>query len=152
MANTVTVFPTAKLAMGKGQINFSSDTIKILLVKSAISVSSQTYVSDISSSEYQGTGNGGSSNYVRKTLTWTGGQSSTAITLGGSTVSFTADNVVFTGLTINGSDTVAGGVLFKNGANDAASQLICYCSFGTVFTPSGSDLTFQWDPTGIFTY
>jgi hypothetical protein len=55
----------------------------------------------------------------------------------------------------NGSVSIEGIVLYiDDGAADASSRLVLYLDAsitGIPFTPSGSDVTIQWNASGIFT-
>jgi hypothetical protein len=67
---------------------------------------------------------------------------------------FDADNVTFSAFS-NGSVSVEGLIIYIDDASaDNTSRLVAYLDTsitGLPFTPSGSDVTIQWDAAGIFT-
>lgn len=67
---------------------------------------------------------------------------------------FDADDAVFSSFS-NGSVSVEGIVIYiDDGAADASSRLVAFLDTsitGMPFTPSGSNVTIQWNASGIFT-
>lgn len=67
---------------------------------------------------------------------------------------FDAADVTFSAFA-NGSVSVEGIVIYiDDGASDASSRLVAFLDAsitGLPFTPSGSDVTVQWNASGIFT-
>jgi len=131
MANFV--YDKALEAFGKGQINFSSDTIKVQLVDKTQYTASQSadqYFSTLAS----------------------GAKVGTAVALSGMTVTggvFKASNVTFTAL--SGANVTAF-VVYKDTGDSATSPLILYMDTGYNFplSPLGVDTELHWPTSGIF--
>jgi len=133
MANSV--YPKGKKAILDGDVDFLTDTIKIVLCTSGYTYStSHDFLDDISAGNRVAT----SSALASKTTT---------------DGAFDAADVTFTALT---GSTVARWVLFKDTGTESTSALIAY--FDTVsgggalsFTPSGGNFTLSFGASGIFT-
>lgn len=127
-------------AFAEGDIDWASDTIKVMLMKDSYSenLASHDTVSDISSSESDGT------NYSRKTI------SNRSVSVGSTSVTLLTSDSGLTWSTIN-NDTVGGLVIFAEGASDALSTLICFISF-TDQTFNGGDFTITWSSAGIVSH
>lgn len=117
-------------------IDYISDTIKVMLVKSTYSMDPDSqFVSDIVASEVSG---------------------ATRQTLGSKTITKdnTNDRDVFDGAdstfpSVTTGQTVGGAVVFKDTGSDATSKLICFSD--TTDTPTnGGDIVIQWSANGIF--
>lgn len=125
MANAL--YTKAKEAFLAGNIDLSSDTIKIALVDTAL------YTPNITTDQYY---TAISPAVVGATQTFT----SKTITNG----VFDADNVTFT--TVSG-DTVEALVIYKDTGVSGTSPLIAYIdtALGLTVTPNGGDITITWD-------
>lgn len=111
-----------------GQISWSSDNIKIVLVDAAdytVSLSSHEFLADIPSGARVAT----SDNLTTKSTT-----SGIA----------DADNVTFTAVTGDPSEAI---VIYKDTTNASTSPLIAYIdtATGLPVTPNGGDITITWD-------
>ena len=133
MANAV--YPKAKKAILDGDVDFLTDTIKIVLVDATYTYSTaHDFLDDIAAGDRVAT------SAALSSKTTTDG-------------AFDAADVTFTSLTGN---TVTSWVLFKDTGSAATSQLIAY--FDTVsgggalsFTPNGGNFTLSFGASGIFT-
>lgn len=111
-----------------GQLSWSSDNIKIVLVDAAdytVNLATHEFLSDIPSGARVAT----SDNLTTKTIT--AGIAD-------------ADNVTFTAVTGDPSEAV---VIYKDTTNAATSPLIAYIdsATGLPVTPNGGDITITWD-------
>jgi len=133
MANTV--YPKGKKAILDGDVDFLTDTMKIVLIDVTYTYSTaHDFLDDIAAGDRVAT----SSALASKTTT---------------DGAFDAADVTFTALTGN---TVTSWVLFKDTGTESTSQLIAY--FDTVsgggalsFTPNGGNFTLSFGASGIFT-
>ena len=133
MANAV--YPKGKKAILDGDVDFLTDTIKIVLVDATYTYSTaHDFLDDIAAGDRVAT------SAALSSKTTTDG-------------AFDAADVTFTSLTGN---TVTSWVLFKDTGSAATSQLIAY--FDTVsgggalsFTPNGGNFTLSFQASGIFT-
>ena len=133
MANTV--YPIGKKAILDGDIDFLTDTIKIVLCDVTVTYNAgHDFLSDIAAGDRVAT------SAALSSKTTTGG-------------AFDAADVTFTALT---GDTVVSWVLYKDTGTESTSALIAY--FDTVsgggalsFSPSGGDFTLVFGASGIFT-
>lgn len=139
MANVF--FNSAKVAIATGQIDFDTDTFKLMLVTDA-------YTPDQDTHDYR--------NDVTNEITGTG------YTAGGATlasVTVTVDNtnnraVIDAADTAwtSASFTARGGVLYKaRGGASSADELVCAITFGSDLTVTASTFTVQWNASGIIT-
>ena len=133
MANAV--YPKGKKAILDGDVDFLTDTIKIVLVDATYTYSTaHDFLDDIAAGDRVAT------SAALSSKTTTDG-------------AFDAADVTFTSLTGN---TVTSWVLFKDTGTASTSQLIAY--FDTVsgggalsFTPNGGNFTLSFGASGIFT-
>ena len=133
MANAV--YPKGKKAILDGDVDFLTDTIKIVLVDATYTYSTaHDFLDDIAAGDRVAT------SAALSSKTTTDG-------------AFDAADVTFTSLSGN---TVTSWVLFKDTGSAATSQLIAY--FDTVsgggalsFQPNGSNFTLSFGASGIFT-
>ena len=133
MANAV--YPKGKKAILDGDVDFLTDTIKIVLVDATYTYSTaHDFLDDIAAGDRVAT------SAALSSKTTTDG-------------AFDAADVTFTSLSGN---TVTSWVLFKDTGSAATSQLIAY--FDTVsgggalsFTPNGGNFTLSFQASGIFT-
>jgi len=132
MANTV--YPKGKKAILDGDVDFLTDTMKIVLIDVTYTYSTaHDFLDDIAAGDRVAT----SSALASKTTT---------------DGAFDAADVTFTALTGN---TVTSWVLFKDTGTASTSQLIAY--FDTVsgggalsFTPNGGNFSLSFGAGGIF--
>jgi len=133
MANAL--YPIGKKAILDGDIDFLTDTIKIVLCDVTVTYNAaHDFLSDIAAGDRVAT------SAALSSKTTTGG-------------AFDAADVTFTALT---GDTVVSWVLYKDTGTESTSALIAY--FDTVsgggalsFSPSGGDFTLVFGASGIFT-
>ena len=133
MANAV--YPKGKKAILDGDVDFLTDTIKIVLVDATYTYSTaHDFLDDIAAGDRVAT------SAALSSKTTTDG-------------AFDAADVTFTSLSGN---TVTSWVLFKDTGTASTSQLIAY--FDTVsgggalsFTPNGGNFTLSFGASGIFT-
>jgi hypothetical protein len=133
MANTV--YPIGKKAILDGDIDFLTDTIKIVLCDVTVTYNAaHDFLSDIAAGDRVAT------SAALSSKTTTGG-------------AFDAADVTFTSLT--GSE-VKSWILYKDSGSEATSALIAF--FDTVsgggalsFTPNGGNFTLVFGASGIFT-
>lgn len=67
---------------------------------------------------------------------------------------FNADDVTFTSVSGNGSNTAAALIIWQQGGATTNSNLIAYLDTGVTglpVTPNGGDITITWNASGIFT-
>jgi hypothetical protein len=129
------VYPKGKKAILDGDVDFLTDTIKIVLVDATYTYSTaHDFLDDIAAGDRVAT------SAALSSKTTTDG-------------AFDAADVTFTSLSGN---TVTSWVLFKDTGSAATSQLIAY--FDTVsgggalsFTPNGGNFTLSFGASGIFT-
>jgi hypothetical protein len=132
MANAL--FDKAREGFLSGQINFSSDNIKAVLVDTALytpSLTTNQYLSDIASGARVAT----SANLASKTVT--------------NGVADAAD-ITFSAVTGASVEAI---VLYKDTGTAGTSRLICYIDSGVggiPITPNGGDITTAWNASGIF--
>ena len=58
---------------------------------------------------------------------------------------FDAADVTFTAVSISGTKTAGGVVIYKSTGTPNSDPLIAYIEFGTAITPNGGDITVAWD-------
>jgi hypothetical protein len=133
MANTI--YPKGKKAILDGDVDFLTDTIKIVLCDATVTYNSaHDFLDDIAAGDRVAT----SAALASKTTT---------------DGAFDAADQIFTALTGN---AVTSWILYKDTGNEATSQLIAF--FDTVsgggalsFTPNGGNFTLVFGASGIFT-
>lgn len=118
----------------KGEISWSADNIKTVLVDTAtytVDLANHQFLSDIPSGERVAT----SANLTAKTTT-----------------AGTADaaDVTFSSVTGDQSEAL---VVYQDSGAEGTSRLIAYIdtASGLPVTPNGGDISVQWDAAGIFT-
>lgn len=150
MAVTAHVFPTLDLAIGTKTVNFTSDTLRVLLVASGTytwnsTAQAQTHVSDFLGGSGGGaltevTGGG----YARLTLgsvTYTDSALVTTLTCANpswSSVTFSAVYAAFFDNTVGGTD--------------ATNQLLCYWDFGGAQSVTSATFTLTISGSGLITW
>lgn len=128
-------YNTGLRRVSAGDINWTTDDIRCLLVTSSYTPNQDTheFVSDITNELSGG-------NYVRKTLankTAAEDDASDRVDLG-------ADNVTWTALEAV-AGTPAYAIIYKHVTVDADSQLIGWIEFTTPPAPNGGDWTAKWN-------
>lgn len=139
MAVTVKHYASfAAKALNK-EIDFDTDTIKVMLCGSGYTPNQTTHAYKSSvTSEVSGT------NYTA------GGQTvgSKTVTLSTLTQQFDAADTTFSNITVSG---ITQAVVYVDTGSAATSALIGYIDFGTTYNISAGDFVIQWAATGIFT-
>lgn len=132
------LFNAYKVAAVKGQINVTSDTIKVMLLTSSYTpnVTNQTYYTDISANEASGTG------YTAGGVVLSGISVTQDNTNNRAVV--TATNPSWSGATISNFRYV---VLFKWTGTGSTSQLIGYYDLGSTQQVTADTLTINLDAT-----
>lgn len=134
------VYGKAMQAMANKQIDFDSDTVKVLLCTSTYTPNQDThdYVDTDITNELTGGG------YARVTLT------GKTVTYDGAsnTLTLDCDNVLFPALT---AANVRYAVFFIDTGTPATSPLLCYWDFESNLAPSAQDLTLTISASGLVT-
>ena len=123
-----------------GNIAWSSDTIKVMLVYSSYvpDIDTHTVVSNIKG-EITGTGyTAGGATLANRTIT---------VDTANDWAIYDADDTVWTTSTI----TARGAVIYKDTGTPSTSPLIAYIDFVSDKTSSESDFIITWHANGIFT-
>lgn len=152
MAVTAHVFPTLDLAIGKKQVNFTTDTLQVLLIASGTYNWNSTSQAHTTVTNFlAGSGSGAltevstsGTNYTRQTLT---------------SVTYT-DNVLVTTLTCanpswaNGTFSTVYACFFDNtvGGTDSTNQLLCYWDFGGAQSVTAATFTLTVSGSGLATW
>ena len=141
MAVSAHVYGLALESAFGGQINFTSDTIKVMLCTSSYTPNQDThrYKSDITN-EVSGTG-----------YTATGATLASAAysyNSGTHTLSLTGANVSWAASTISAQYAI---VYDSTPATDATRPLICYINFGATVSTTAGTFSIVWDASGIAT-
>ena len=127
-------YTEGKRAMLNGEISWTSDDIRALLVKSTYTPNADTdvYVDDITgaSKELVATG------YARQTVT------SKTLTPATGIVEISSANVAFGALGGATNDTIGGIVFYKHNASDGAATLLYYIDTTPDPTTNGGTVTF----------
>ena len=134
------IYNDAKVSLGKGEIDWDTDTIKISFHTSSYTPNkdSHTYRSDLTN-ELSGGG------YT------TGGYTLASCTV---TADDTNDRAVFDATDVSESGitgTFRYGVIYKSTGNDATARLIALIDFGSDQVLASGALTITWNSAGIFT-
>lgn len=135
------VYGNALKAAFNKEIDWDSDTIKVLLLTSSYSPNQDThdYLDDIVANEVTGTGyTAGGAALASKTVTY---DAST------NTVKFDAADVTWSGSTITARYAV---VYDDSGATNAQKALIAYFDFTTDRASSNGDFIVRWGADGVF--
>jgi hypothetical protein len=150
MAVTAHVFPTLDLAIGKKQVNFTTDTLQVLLVTSGTYTWNATSQGHTTVTNFLGGSGAGAltetsgGNYSRQTLT---------------SITYT-DSVLVTTLTCanpswaNGTFSAVYAAFFDNtvGGTDATNQLLCYWDFGGAQSVTAATFTLTISGSGLITW
>jgi hypothetical protein len=141
MAINAYIYGLALESLANKEINWASDTIKVMLCTSAYTPNQDThrYKSDITNevtgTAYTATGY----TLVSKTVTYTAGTN---------TMSLDAADVSWPASTITARYAI---IYDASPATDATRPLIAYVDFGADVVSSGSTFLIQWDGNGIIT-
>lgn len=123
------------------EIDWDSDTIKVMLVSSAYSPNQDThdYLDDVVSNEVTGTGyTAGGATLASKTITYDGANNVTVLD---------AADVTWASSTI----TARYAVIYDDaGATNSQKALLGYVDFGSDQSSTSGNFTITWDATGIF--
>ena len=135
--------PTSGTGSTSAQISLTSDTIKIMLVRSSYTVAAtDDFVGDVVANEITGGGASGFAGADRKTL------GSKTLVVGSGLATFDAADP--TAWTIAAGETIGGAIIYKHITSDAASPLICYLAFTNTAT-NGGTITVSFNASGILT-
>lgn len=150
MANFV--FNTGAKEIADGTLDLVTDTIKVMLVGSAVTPTrDMDTVDQVNSDEIDATGyTAGFGGAGRKTL----GNKAWAVDKTNDRAEFTASSVSWTGLGNATNDNVVHVILIKEITNDAGSRLIAHIDTSSgspslPFTTNGSDLTITFSAEGV---
>ena len=141
MAVTAKMYGLAVQSLANKEIDFDSDTIKVMLCTSAYTPDQDThrYKSAITN-EVTGTGyTAGGATLGTPTVTYTG--ATNVLKLDGNDVSWATSTI-----------TARYAVVYDSTpATDATRPLLCYVDFGADVTSSGGAFDIVWDAAGIAT-
>lgn len=138
MAVAAKVYAKAQKALANKEIDFDTDTVKVMLCTSSYTPNQGThdYKDDVTN-EVSGTG----------------------YTSGGATLASKTANVSGNVLTLDAADvtwststiTARYAVVYIDTGSASTSPLLAYVDFGSDVTSSGGNFTITWDATGIVT-
>jgi hypothetical protein len=123
------------------EIDYDSDTIKVMLVSSSYSPNQDThdYLDDVVANEVSGTGyTAGGAALASKTLTY---DSASNVTI------LDAADVTWASSTITARYAV---IYDDSGATNSQKALLGYVDFGSDQSSTSGNFTITWDATGIF--
>jgi hypothetical protein len=141
MASTFYTYGLLVTRLLSGDIDFSNDTIKIMMTTSSYSPDQDThdYKDDVTN-EVSGTGyTAGGATLSNKSVGYTAGTNVTKVD---------ADDVTWSSSTITNARIA---VIYKDTGNAATSPLIGYTDFGANKSSDNGDFTITFDSDGIFT-
>ncbi|MBD1871968.1 hypothetical protein H6F75_00590 [Nodosilinea sp. FACHB-131] len=131
------VYPKAIELLNAGTLNWTADTIRILLVNASGSYNrTHGFVSAVVANELSG------GSYARQTL-----GTKTSADNGTDKWIFDAADVTFTA--VAGGQTAAAAIVYKFITNDAASPVLAFLD-GVDVVANGGDITVQFAATGVF--
>lgn len=139
MAVTAYAYSNFAKFVNNGDIDFDTDTIKVMLTTSSYTPNQDThdYVDDITN-EVSGTGyTAGGATLASKTNTI----STNVNTLDAADVTWSSSTI-----------TARYGVIYKDTGTPSTSPLIAYIDFGEDMSSSSSDFTISWNASGILTF
>lgn len=140
MTVTAKVYGLAMQSIINKEIDFDSDTVKVMLCTSSYTPNQDThrYKSDVTN-EITGTGyTAGGVTLASKTVTYTGG--SNTLTLDCADPQWTSSTL-----------TARYAVFYGSTGTDSTSPLICYWDFGADVSSSAGTFTLTIDATGLLT-
>lgn len=138
MAVTASLYGLALQSALNGEIDYDTDTIKVMLCGSSYTPSQDThrYKSSVTG-EVTGTGyTAGGTPLASKTVTYAAG--SNTLTLDAADVTWPASSI-----------TARYAVIYKDTGTAATSPLICFVDFGEEITSAGAAFLISWDAAGI---
>lgn len=141
MAISGKMFGNAPLKAFNKEIDWNTDTIKVALFTSSLTINQDTqdYFDDLTN-EVSGTGySAGGATLANCTATYTGGTNVTKLD---------ADDVTWSSATV----TCRYAVIYLSTGVASTSPLIGYIDFGQDVGSVAGDFTIQWHTDGIFTF
>jgi len=138
MAVTAHVYGQAPVKMLNKEIDYDTDTIKVMLCTSAYTPAQATHAYKSSvTNEVTGTGyTAGGATLASKTISST----SEVTTLDAADVTWSSSTI-----------TARYAVVYDSTGTDSTSALICYVDFGADVVSSGGNFVITWDAAGIVT-
>lgn len=139
MAVTAKMYGNALLKALNKEVNYITDTIKVMLCTSAYTPDQDAHIYKSSiTGEVTGTGyTAGGATLTNKTMTYDGATN---------TIKLDADDVVWASSTI----TARYAVIYDATGTDSTSTLLGYIDFGEDKISSAGDFKITWDTAGIF--
>jgi hypothetical protein len=139
MAVTAKMYGNALLKALNKEVNYITDTIKVMLCTSAYTPNQDAHIYKSSiTGEVTGTGyTAGGATLTNKTMTYDGATN---------TIKLDADDVVWVSSTI----TARYAVIYDDTGTDSTSTLLGYIDFGEDKISSAGDFKITWDTAGIF--
>lgn len=139
MAVTAKMYGNALLKALNKEVDWDTDTIKVMLCTSSYTPDQDTHIYKSSvTNEVTGTGyTAGGATLANKTITYAGSTN---------TIKLDADDVVWASSTI----TARYAVIYDDTGTDSTSVLLGYIDFGEDKTSSAGDFKITWDSAGIF--
>lgn len=139
MAVTAKMYGNALLKALNKEVNYVSDTIKVMLCSSTYVPDQDAHIYKSSvTDEVVGTGyTAGGIALANKTMTYNGATN---------TITLDADDITWSTSTI----TARYAVIYDSTGTDSTSALLGYIDFGTDQVSSAGDFKITWDVAGIF--
>lgn len=139
MAVTAKMYGNALLKALNKEVNYITDTIKVMLCTSAYTPNQDTHIYKSSiTNEVTGTGyTAGGATLTNKTMTYDGATN---------TIKLDANDVTWASSTI----TARYAVIYDSTGTDSTSTLLGYIDFGENKISSAGDFKITWDTNGIF--
>ncbi len=140
MAVTAKMYGNALLKALNKEVDWDTDTIKVMLCTSSYTPDQDTHIYKSSvTNEVTGTGyTAGGATLANKTITYTGSTN---------TIKLDADDITWSNSTI----TARYAVIYDDTGTDSTSTLLGYIDFGEDQVSSAGSFTIKWDAGGIFT-
>lgn len=140
MAVTASLYGLGLTHIGRGDVVFTTDTIKVALLGSGYVFAQDTheFFSDVSASEVTGSGyTAGGQALGTKAVDYDAASNE---------VRYTAANTVWTAAS---GETLAayGAVVYQDTGDPSTSVLLDYVDFGAEVSATGGDFTIDWDDT-----
>lgn len=139
MAVTAKMYGNALLKALNKEVNYLTDTVKVMLCTSAYVPDQDAHIYKSSvTNEVVGTGyTAGGATLTTKTMTYDGTTN---------TIKLDADDITWASSTI----TARFAVIYDSTGTDSTSTLLGYVDFGTDQISSAGDFKITWDVAGIF--